>query len=82
LGTVLRYTVAEKPVVRKIFIKGNDDVSESDLSDVLKIEGKRFVDKSKLQALTRKAVSYYQGHGFYDATLEYSTVPVGDNDGG
>ncbi len=79
-GTVLRYTVAEKPVVRKIFIKGNDDISESDLSDVLKIEGKRFVDKSKLQALIRKAVSYYQGHGFYDATLEYSTVPVGDNE--
>jgi outer membrane protein insertion porin family len=69
-GTVLRYTVAEKPVVRKIFIKGNDDISESDLSDVLKIEGRRFVDKSKLQALIRKAVSYYQGHGFYDATLE------------
>jgi outer membrane protein insertion porin family len=79
-GTVLRYTVAEKPIVRKIFIKGNDDISESDLADVLKIEGKRFVDKSKLQALIRKAVSYYQGHGFYDASLEYSTVPVGDNE--
>lgn len=78
--SVLKYVVAEKPVVRKIFIKGNDEVSESDLAEVVKIEGKRFVDRSKLQALSRKAVSYYQGQGFYDATLDYSTVPVGDNE--
>jgi outer membrane protein insertion porin family len=78
--SILRYVVAEKPVVRKIFIKGNEAVDESDLAEVLKIEGKRFVDRSKLQALVRKAVSYYQGQGFYDATLEYSTVPVGDNE--
>jgi outer membrane protein insertion porin family len=77
---VLRYEVIEKPVARKIFIKGNDEVSESDLAEVVKIEGKRFVDKSKLQALVRKASSYYQGQGFYDATLEYSTAQVGDNE--
>lgn len=78
--SVLRYDVVEKPVARKIFIKGNDEVSESDLAEIVKIEGKRFVDKAKLQALIRKASSYYQGQGFYDAALEYSTVPVGDNE--
>jgi outer membrane protein insertion porin family len=77
---ILRYSVVEKPVARKIFIKGNDAVSESDLAEVVKIEGKKFVDKNKLQALIRKAVSYYQGQGFYDAELDYTTVPVGDNE--
>jgi outer membrane protein insertion porin family len=77
---LLRYDVVEKPVARKIFIKGNDAVSESDLAEVVKIEGKRFVDKAKLQALSRKASSYYQGQGFYDAALDYSTAPVGDNE--
>ncbi|MFN4896452.1 MAG: outer membrane protein assembly factor BamA [Pseudomonadota bacterium] len=77
---VLRYDVVEKPIARKIFIKGNDAVSESDLADVVKIEGKRFVDKAKLQALVRKAQSYYQGQGFYDAALEYATAPVGENE--
>lgn len=76
----LKYVVVEKPVARKIFIKGNDEVSESDLAEIVKIEGRRFVDKTKLQALVRKAASYYQGQGFYDASLEYSTVPVGDNE--
>jgi outer membrane protein insertion porin family len=77
---VLRYVVAEKPVARKIFIKGNDAVSESDLAEIVKVEGKKFVDKNKLQALTRKAASYYQGQGFYDAALDYSTASVGDNE--
>lgn len=75
----LRFTLVEKPVARKIFIKGNDELSEKDLAEVLRIEGKRFVDKNKLIAIMRRAKSFYQGHGFYDATLDYSTVPVGDN---
>lgn len=77
---MLKYTVVEKPVARKILIKGNDDVSESDLSEVLKFDSRRFVDKSKMQAMIRKAESYYQGQGFYDATLDYSTTPVGENE--
>ena len=76
---LLRYTLVEKPVARKIFIKGNDDISEKDLAEVLRIEGKRFVDKNKLIAIMKRAKSFYQGHGFYDATLDYSTVPVGEN---
>lgn len=75
----LRYTLVEKPVARKIFIKGNDELSEKELAEVLRIEGKRFVDKNKLVAIMRSAKSFYQGQGFYDATLDYSTVPVGEN---
>lgn len=76
----LKYVLTEKPVVRKVFIKGNKEVTESDLADVLKLDTKRFVDKGKIQALMRKGVSYYQSQGFYDAVLEYSTAPVGENE--
>lgn len=80
-GTVtVKFTVTEKPIARKILIKGNDDVSEDDLSDVLKLEGRRFVDRSKIQALMRKAQRYYQAQGYYDATLDYSSAPAGDNE--
>ncbi len=78
-GVSLTYVVVEKPVARKIFIKGNDEVSSKDLTEVLRLEGKRFVDKNKLVALIKKASSFYQGRGFYDVTLDYSTVPVGQN---
>lgn len=77
---MLKYTVIEKPVVRKVLIKGNDEVSESDLADVLKFDARRFVDKAKIQSMIRKAESYYQAQGFYDATLDYSTAPVGENE--
>ena len=79
-GVTLTFNVSEKPVVRKVFIKGNDKISESDLSEVLKIEGRRFIDRSKIQTLTRKAISYYKGQGFYDAELDYSTVPIDNNE--
>ncbi len=79
-GPVLKYTVKEKPVARKLFVKGNKEVSEGDLVDVLKLEGRRFVDKNKAQGLVRKGVSYYQSQGFYDAEIDYSLTPVGDNE--
>lgn len=79
-GSALKYTVTEKPVVRKSFIKGNKEVSETELVEVLKIEGRRFVDAAKAQAVIRRGVSFYQAQGFYDAEIQYALVPVGDNE--
>jgi outer membrane protein insertion porin family len=79
-SVTVKFTVSEKPIARKIFIKGNDDVSEDDLSEVLKLDGRRFVDRAKIQSLIRKATAYYQAQGYYDASLDYSTTPVGDNE--
>ncbi len=77
---LLKYEVVEKPVVRKIFIKGNDEVSESDLAEILKFDSRRFVDKSKIQSMIRKAILYYQAQGFYDASMDYTTSAVGENE--
>jgi outer membrane protein insertion porin family len=76
----LKYEVVEKPVARKVFIKGNDEVGESDLAEILKFESRRFVDKAKIQSMIRKAISYYQAQGFYDATMDYATTSVGENE--
>jgi len=75
----LRYVVVEKPVVRKVFITGNEEVSEKDLADVFKFGTNRFLDKARVEALMRSAQAFYQAKGFYDATFEYSVVPVSDN---
>ena len=53
----LKYTVAEKPVVRKVLIKGNDDVSESDLAEILKFDARRFVDKAKIHSQGARLLS-------------------------
>jgi outer membrane protein insertion porin family len=77
-STLLRYELIEKPVVRKIYIKGNKEVSEKDLAEIFNLEGRRFLDKAKLQQMMRAAVAYYQGRGFYDASFEQSVVAVGE----
>lgn len=77
--SVLRFTVVEKPVVRKVFITGNQEVKEEDLGEILKIGANRFLDKARIAALIKSAGGYYQAKGFYDATFDYSVTPVGDN---
>jgi outer membrane protein insertion porin family len=75
----LRYLVSEKPVVRRVFIKGNEEVDQSDLASVFQFDARRFFDRTKVDQMIRKGVSLYQTRGFYDASFEYALVPVGEN---
>jgi outer membrane protein insertion porin family len=74
---LIRYTVVEKPVVRKVFVKGNKDVTEKDLAEVIKFDGRKFLDKAKLDAIKRNARSYFESQGFYDAEISHTIAPVG-----
>ncbi len=76
---VLRFDVSEKPVVRRVFIKGNDEVSQSELGNVFEFDARRFFDRTKVNLMLRKAVSLYQGRGYYDAAFDFSVLPVGEN---
>ncbi len=76
--TYVKYSLIEKPIVRKVFIKGNDKISEEDLAKIFNFGQKRFLDKTKIEALIRSAVSYYQKDGFYDASFEYAVSPIAD----
>ncbi|MCB0354148.1 MAG: hypothetical protein KDD64_11505, partial [Bdellovibrionales bacterium] len=75
----LVYNVVEKPTVRKVFIQGNEEIDESDLTDILTFGEGRFLDKTKLQALIRSATSFYQSKGYYDVTFDYDITPLTDN---
>jgi outer membrane protein insertion porin family len=76
---VLVYTVKERPSVRKVFIKGNDEIGEKDLSDVLAVDAKRFLDRAKLGSVVKHGVAYYQSRGFYDAAISYDVTTVQDD---
>lgn len=76
---LLKYNLVEKPVVRKVYITGNQNVDEGDLKDIIKFDTRRFLDKAKVEAIIRNASSYYQTQGYFDAAISYSVVPVGDN---
>lgn len=70
---------SEKPVVRKVFIQGNDKVNEKDLVPVFEFNERRFLDASRIKLLIRQAKAFYQSRGFYHADFDYSVAPVGDN---
>ena len=78
--TILRYVVIEKPVVRKVFIQGNEDVSEDDLSEIITLGSRRFLDKATIHGLIRNATMYYQGRGYYDVSFDHSVTPLGENE--
>jgi outer membrane protein insertion porin family len=75
----LQYRVVEKPVVRKVYIKGNKKVSETSLSEVFKFGAQRFLDRTRLETMAKNGNNYYQGRGFYDAKVSFSVLPVDEN---
>jgi outer membrane protein insertion porin family len=70
------YEVTEKPVIRKIFVTGNKEIKESDLSGVFSLGTRRFLDRARLDGMARAAVQYYQNKGFYDATVDYAVTSI------
>ncbi|MCB0329200.1 MAG: outer membrane protein assembly factor BamA [Bdellovibrionales bacterium] len=78
-GRALVFLFTEKPIVRKVFIKGNEEVDEKDLAPVFKFDETRFLDAATIQLLIRQAKAFYQSKGFYRAKFEYSIAPVGNN---
>lgn len=76
---VLRYQLVEKPVVRKVFIRGNESIDQDELSKLFAFDSRRFLDRGKVDSLIKQAVGLYQNRGFYDAAFEYAVVPVGEN---
>jgi outer membrane protein insertion porin family len=76
----LIYQVTEKPVIRKVFIKGNEEVSESDLSEYLNFSERRFIDQNAIDIVIRKAINYYKTQGFYDVSFTHSTVAAAENE--
>lgn len=78
-GSTLIFNVTEKPLVRKIYVEGNSEVSTGDLTSIFSFGSNRFLDRYKVDTLRKNGVTFYQQKGFYDAKVAASVVPVGDN---
>lgn len=77
---ILRYEVLEKPVVRRVFIKGNKELKDTDLSTPLSFDTRKFYDAARANTLVRGALSVYQLKGFYDAQITPTATTVGENE--
>jgi outer membrane protein insertion porin family len=70
------YHVSERAAVRKIFITGNKEVGDKDLSEALTFETRAFLDRAKISLLVKRAKTLYESRGYLDAEISYNVTPV------
>jgi outer membrane protein insertion porin family len=69
-GTVLTYTVLEKPVIRDIAIEGNKEISADKIREVLEIKPNTIYTPQALAKSVKKVKKLYADDGYYLAEVE------------
>lgn len=70
---VLTVTVLERPTIVKIDFEGNDQISSSDLKDVVKLKEYSILDVNKVKEDIALIQKHYEEKGFYLARVSYET---------
>jgi len=70
----LTVVVAERYVIRRIDLVGNDEVEEEDVRKTFSVKAGRFLDTRKLVETLRSIEELYQEKGFYLAEASYEVV--------
>jgi outer membrane protein insertion porin family len=78
-GIKLVFEVKEKPSVGKVVIKGNDDVSEDNIKDVIDIRPFTIFSDAKVKRNAEKIKDLYNEKGFYLAEVSPKIEPSGQN---
>ncbi len=70
-GTVIRFTVYEKPIVKEISITGNRRIHKKRITELLDLAEGTFLDELKLKEAVEKVRDLYQRKGFSQVSVEY-----------
>jgi len=76
-GIRLRVVVKEKPAIRKVTYKGNDEVSDDDIKEVVNVKPLKILNIELLKTNTEKIRELYIDKGYFLAEVNYEVVPVG-----
>jgi outer membrane protein insertion porin family len=77
---ILVYRVNERPLIRDIEIKGNEELEREELDAALKLRPNTILDRLKLNRGIQEAKKLYDNKGYLDADIQWSTAPVGSNE--
>lgn len=75
----LIFVVVEKPSIRTVFIKGNEELTKETLLEKLNLGGRRFLDRGKVKAGIEAAKKYYTEQGLFGTEIEYEVADAGEN---
>jgi outer membrane protein insertion porin family len=71
-GVVVVFKLKEKPVLKKIIIKGNRFIRKQNILKAIDIKEGTFIDEYKLKETARKIRGLYTKRGFSQAKVDYS----------
>ena len=75
----LIFTVKEKPSVRFVTFKGNNEVKDKDLAKVCDVKSYRILTKSMLDKSVFSMMGLYASKGLYLTRIDYKIKPVENN---
>ncbi len=75
----LVFVLREKPSVRRVEIRGNDEIGEDDIKEVIDIRPFTILSESKIKKNVEKIKDLYNEKGFYLAEVQSKIEPVGEN---
>lgn len=73
---VLRYRVAERPLVAEVKIEGNEALEEEELESTLGVRPRTIYDPEKVRRGIQAAKRLYEEKGYLDAKIEAETEPT------
>jgi outer membrane protein insertion porin family len=77
---VLTYRITERPLIREVHIEGNKKLNRNDLEAAFKVRPNTIFEPDKVRRGIEDAKAQYEKKGYLDATIDYSTAPVGENE--
>ena len=79
-GLVLVFHVHERPLVRGVTIDGTDAVKKEEVEQALRVRPHTILDPERARQGIEAARKLYGEKGYLDATIAYTTTPVGENE--
>lgn len=77
-GVAYIVRVTERPSVREVILRGNDELSKDDLKDSIDIKGYSILDLDAVRRNAKKIQEKYIEKGYFLAEVTYETVEVPD----
>ncbi len=79
-GVVVTFVVSEQPSISSVLISGNDDLSASDIDDVIDIDPDALLDVSRVQQNVGHIRDLYVSEGYYLADVSYEIRETADDE--
>ena len=75
----LKISVSEAPIIDKVTVEGNDEISTDDLKKELRTKSRESFDQSTVGADVQRMLLLYQRIGLYSTTIKPQKIKISDN---